>query len=130
MKRTSAPTLNLNPDTSEVLRELRASAETTEVFGFESGTCERIFRELTEPLLVNSGLNLLRLNQYRWYVQELAVLFRRKAGLDLAYCLEGTMRKWVGQGLESNTVQLLLCQIVERLQKMSEPSTPHAGKAG
>jgi len=114
-------TLALTRQTLALLDEIRDSAEPTEVYGFERGRCLQVFKDLTEPMIVGSGLVLLRVNQYRWFIRDLAELFRRKAGLDLAYCIEGTLRKWFELGLEPNTMQLLLREAFSRLKQMDEP---------
>jgi len=122
-------TLSLNQNTVSVLDEIRNSAEPTEVYGFERGRCLQVFKDLTEPMIVGSGLVLLRVNQYRWFIRDLAELCRRKAGLDLAYCIEGTLRKWFEQGLEPNTMQFLLCEAFSRLKQMDEPgSSPSSSR--
>jgi len=114
-------TLALTRETQAALDEIRDSAEPTEVYGFERERCLQVFKDLTEPMIVGSGLVPLRVNQYRWFIRDLAELFRRKAGLDLAYCIEGTLRKWFELGLEPNTMQFLLCEAISRLKQMAEP---------
>ena len=67
-------------------------------------------------LVEGAGLPVLQEMHYRWFLRELARLWRMRQGRDLAFHLELCIRKWVGLGLEPRTLQFLVCESYERLK--------------
>jgi hypothetical protein len=55
-----------------------------------------------------------RLETYRWAVRELGESLRLRAGSDLAFHLELTMRRWVDLGLDWDFLQTLVAALWQR----------------
>ncbi len=119
--------LVLLPEASTVLDEMRQSQEPTALFGLDPKLCDQTLRQITEPLLMAAGLPLTRIDHYRWFVREVGKFFRNKTCPELAFYLELCMRKWVNYGLETNTMQLLLCEIHKHLKQMQENTAEITG---
>jgi hypothetical protein len=64
----------------------------------------------------------------RWFLRELARLWRTRQGRDLAFHIELCLRKWKGLGLEPRTLQFLVCEAFERL-KSADLQTAKAAKS-
>ncbi len=107
--------VELNKDTVRTLDEIRAGADNP-LYGATPEAAERHFGRLIMPILEGSGLSGLHVMHYRWFLRELARLWRTRAGRDLAFHLEMCIRKWVCLGLEPNTVQFLVAEVYERLK--------------
>jgi hypothetical protein len=82
------------------LSRVRASPGPELVFGFEPAAADAKARSVIDPLIKDTGLPVARLNQYRWYLADLCRLMRMMSGPDLAYCMEFTIKKWQGFGLD------------------------------
>ena len=113
--------VTLSPDVVLVLEEIRAGAENA-LYGAAPAASEELFHRHVESLIEGAGLPVLQVIHYRWFLRELARLWRTRKGRDLAFHLELCIRKWVGLGLEPRTLQFLVCEAHERLkgQKISE----------
>jgi hypothetical protein len=107
--------VTLSPDTDRVLQEIRAGAENA-LYGAESVESEELFGKHVLSLVEGAGLPVLQVMHYRWFLRELARLWRTRKGRDLAFHLELCIRKWVGLGLETRTLQFLVCESHERLK--------------
>jgi hypothetical protein len=113
--------VTLNPDVVLVLEEIRTGAENA-LYGAAPAASEELFHRHVESLIEGAGLPVLQVIHYRWFLRELARLWRTRKGRDLAFHLELCIRKWVGLGLEPRTLQFLVCEAHERL-KAAEAST-------
>jgi hypothetical protein len=111
--------VTLSPETDRVLGEIRAGAENA-LYGAESVESEKLFHKHVASLVEGAGLPVLQEMHYRWYLRELARLWRTRTGRDLAFHLELCIRKWVGLGLEPKTLQFLVCEAHQRLKGKSE----------
>jgi hypothetical protein len=108
-------------DVSKVLDEIRAGAENA-LYGAGPDKAEELFAKHIVSLVEGAGLPVLQTMHYRWFLRELARLWRTRKSRDLAFHLELCIRKWVGLGLEPKTLQFLVCESYERL-KGREPFT-------
>jgi hypothetical protein len=104
-----------------LLSRVRASPNPEAVYGLEPAAAEAKAWSVINPLVEDTGLPVARLNQYRWYLAELCRLMRTRSGPDLAYCMEFTIRKWLGFGLEPNSVVVLASELFDRLRPQPEP---------
>jgi hypothetical protein len=107
--------VTLSPETDRVLGEIRAGAENA-LYGAESVESEKLFHKHVASLVEGAGLPVLQEMHYRWFLRELARLWRMRQGRDLAFHLELCIRKWVGLGLEPKTLQFLVCEAHDRLK--------------
>ena len=107
--------VTLSPDVALVLEEIRAGADNA-LYGAEPAAAEELFHRHVESLIEGAGLPVLQVIHYRWFLRELARLWRTRKGRDLAFHLELCIRKWVGLGLEPRTLQFLVCESYERLK--------------
>ena len=105
----------LTQDVSKVLDEIRAGAENA-LYGAGPDESEELFAKHVLSLVEGAGLPVLQTMHYRWFLRELARLWRTRTGRDLAFHLELCIRKWVGLGLEPRTLQFLVCESYERLK--------------
>ena len=107
--------VTLGQDVSKVLDEIRAGADNA-LYGAGPGEAEELFAKHVVSLVEGAGLPVLQTMHYRWFLRELARLWRTRTGRDLAFHLELCIRKWVGLGLEPKTLQFLVCEAHERLK--------------
>ncbi|MEO0085568.1 MAG: hypothetical protein ABIK37_02945 [candidate division WOR-3 bacterium] len=112
--------IRLGRDFLAALARIRA-AEENPLLGLPTDSAETLVRRLILPLLENSGLPRLAILHYSWFLRELARLWRSHPGPDLAFHLELAVRKWTSYGLEPNTLQLLVCQLLNRLESLPRP---------
>jgi len=101
---------------------IRQSKKKLPSFGLSRARSERLFRSFTDPLLHGAGLRPIVCDQYRWFTQELARLFRSLEGRDLAFYVEACLRKWQTMGLDTRTMQLLVTMLVERMSPAPRPA--------
>jgi hypothetical protein len=113
--------VTLSPDVVLVLEEIRTGAENA-LYGTGSAESEELFRKHVLSLVEGAGLPVLQVIHYRWFLRELARLWRTRKGRDLAFHLELTIRKWVNLGLEPRTLQFLVCEAHERLKGCQPPT--------
>jgi hypothetical protein len=116
--------LHINAETQTVLDGIRTGNEKSPLFGKEGTTAEAETNALVLPMLESSGMKRGDVLQYGWFLREVAKIYRTREGADLVFCIEMTLRKWLGFGLEPNTMQFLVCETWRRLK--AKP----AGKAG
>ena len=121
--------VTLSPDVDRVLGEIRAGAENA-LYGAGSVESEELFHKHVASLIEGAGLPVLQVIHYRWFLRELARLWRTRQGRDLAFHLELCIRKWVGLGLEPRTLQFLVCESYERLKGKFEVRTVGQGPLG
>ncbi|MBM3313836.1 hypothetical protein FJY70_04500 [candidate division WOR-3 bacterium] len=107
--------VELNRATAAVLDEIRAGAKNP-LYGTAPATASAELKRLVVPLLEGSGLPRLAIMHYGWFLREVALLWRSRTGRDLAFYLELCIRKWVGFGLEPNTLQFFVCELFQRLK--------------
>ena len=110
--------VTLTQDVTRVLDEIRAGAENA-LYGAGPDVSEELFAKHVVSLVEGAGLPVLQTMHYRWFLRELARLWRTRQGRDLAFHLELCIRKWVGLGLEARTLQFLVCESYERLKAQS-----------
>jgi len=110
--------VNLTQDVSRVLDEIRAGAENA-LYCAGPDVAGELFAKHIVSLIEGAGLPVLQTMHYRWFLRELARLWRTRTGRDLAFHLELCIRKWVGLGLEPRTLQFLVTEAHERLKAQS-----------
>ena len=115
--------VTLTQDVVRALDEIRAGAENA-LYGAESDKSQELFTKHVVSLVEGAGLPVLQTMHYRWFLRELARLWRTRTGRDLAFHLELCIRKWVGLGLEPRTLQFLVTEAHERLKGKFECRTP------
>ncbi len=103
--------MNLKPETRLALDEIRGTDAPSAVYGLEPAKAEALLRQLTEPMFEGASLPMAVVMQLRWFVLELAKVFRTRVGYALAFQLELVLRKWRDYGVEPNTLQLVLCEV-------------------
>jgi hypothetical protein len=111
----------LNQEMVQTLDQMRAGAENA-LYGASPAQAEELFKKHLASLIQGSGMPVLQVMHYQWFLRELARLWRTRKGRDLAFHLELCIRKWVGLGLEPRTLQFLICEAHQRL-KGREPFT-------
>jgi len=111
--------LKMSPDTNRVLEEIRNGAENA-LYGAAPAASEELFHKHVESLIEGAGLPNLQVIHYRWFLRDVARLWRTRQGRDLAFHLELCLRKWVNLGLEPRTLQFLVCEAHSRLKGKSE----------
>jgi hypothetical protein len=116
--------VTLGQDVTRVLDEIRAGAENA-LYGAGPDKAEELFAKHIVSLIEGAGMPVLQTMHYRWFLRELARLWRTRKSRDLAFHLELCIRKWVGLGLEPKTLQFLICESYERL-KASQPLTANS----
>jgi hypothetical protein len=114
----------LNHEMVETLDQIRAGAENA-LHGASPAQAEELFKKHLASMVVDSGMPVLQVMHYQWFLRELARLWRTRKGRDLAFHLELTIRKWVNLGLEPRTIQFLICEAHQRL-KASQPLTANS----
>jgi hypothetical protein len=107
--------VTLTQDVVRVLDEIRAGADNA-LYCAKPDVSEELFAKQVVSLVEGAGLPVLQTMHYRWYLRELARLWRTRTGRDLAFHLELCIRKWVGLGLEPRTLQFLVTEAHERLK--------------
>ena len=108
--RSSRRSVDVSP-LERVLDEIRAGAENA-LYGAGPDEAEELFAKHVASLVEGAGLPVLQTMHYRWFLRELARLWRTRKGRDLAFHLELCIRKWVGLGLEPKTLQFLVCEVL------------------
>ena len=107
--------VTLSPDVDRILQEIRTGTENA-LYGASSAESEELFAKHVLTLVEGAGLPVLQVMHYRWFLRELARLWRTRQGRDLAFHLELCIRKWVGLGLEPRTLQFLVSEAHQRLK--------------
>ena len=113
--------MKLSPDFNRVLEEIRDGAENA-LYGAVPAASEELFQRHVESLIEGAGLPSLQVIHYRWYLREIARLWRTRRDRDLAFHLELCIRKWVNLGLEPRTLQFLICEAHQRLKGCQPPT--------
>jgi hypothetical protein len=114
MENLSKP-MKLSPEVNRVLEEIRKGAENA-LYCAEPAAADKLFHEQVESLIEGAGPTSMQVIHYRWFLREVARLWRTRQGRDLAFHLELSLRKWRGLGLEPRTLQFLVCECHERLK--------------
>ncbi len=120
--------MKLSPETNRVLEEIRKGAENA-LYGAAPAEADRLFHKHVESLITGAGLPTMQVIHYRWFLRELARLWRTREGRDLAFHLELCLRKWKGLGLEPRTLQFLICEAHSRLKAEIAGTVPKTGTA-
>ncbi len=107
--------VELNRETSRMLDEIRSGADNA-LYGASPADAEKRIQSCILPLIEGAGLLNLQVIHYRWYLREMARLWRSRKGSDLAFHVELCIRKWVSLGLEPRTLQFLACETYQRLK--------------
>ena len=110
-----AKPISLKQETRAMLEDLRHTQDPTICYGLSPDDAQQLIKSITEPMFEGAALPLVILSEYRWYVRELGRLFRTKYGYALAFQLELVLRKWKTLGLESGSLQFLVCEIYRQL---------------
>jgi hypothetical protein len=114
----------LNHEMVQTLDQIRAGAENA-LYCASPAKADELFKKHLASLVLGSGMPVLQVMHYQWFLRELARLWRTRKGRDLAFHLELTIRKWVNLGLEPRTLQFLICEAHLRLKggDMTEPGS-------
>jgi len=125
----------LDEDMVKVLAHIRSSRRPNPLYGKDQALCDKCLKQITDALLCGAGLGMVTLNEYRWFVRELSRLLRDDRGTELGPHLELLILKWNNFGLESHTMQFLICEVFKRFRKMQTPEKllhglPENEKAG
>ena len=104
----------------ELISRVRVAASPEVIFGLEPRAAAARVQSVVGPMIEGAGLPVALLQEYRWYVAELCRMMRTMSGPDLAYCMERVIRKWLGFGLEPNTVVFLASELFDRLRAKPE----------
>jgi len=107
--------MKLSPETNRVPGEVRKGAEKA-LYGAAPAAADELFRKHVESLITGAGPPNIQVIHYRWFLREMARLWRTREGRDLAFHLELCLRKWKGLGLDPRTLQFLVCEAHERLK--------------
>ena len=113
--------LHLEKETRALLETIRHEDEPLFLYGMSPEQADLLMREVLDPILQGAALPTVLLNQFRWFARELAGLFRTRAGFDLSFNIELVLRKWLGFGMETHSMQLILCEAYRRLERMTPP---------
>jgi hypothetical protein len=105
----------LKQETRAMLEDLRHATDPTICYGLSPDAAQQLIKDITEPMLMGAALPLVILNEYRWFCRELGRLFRTRYGSALAFQLELVLRKWKALGLESHSMQYLVCEVYRQL---------------
>jgi hypothetical protein len=118
----------LNHEMVQTLDQIRAGADSA-LYGASPAQADELFKKHLASLIVGSGMPVLQVMHYQWFLRELARLWRTRKGRDLAFHLELTIRKWVSLGLEPRTLQFLICEAHQRLKgrNLSTKTSSHQG---
>ncbi|HUW30210.1 MAG TPA: hypothetical protein VM223_01220 [Planctomycetota bacterium] len=116
--------VELNRETTQALDEIRSGADNP-LYGTASAVAEEKIYHSVLPLIEGAGLPNHYVMHYRWFLREVARLWRTRQGRDLAFHLELCIRKWINLGLESRTLQFLVSEAHQRL-KASQPPTANS----
>jgi hypothetical protein len=119
--------VKLSPETNRTLEEIRTGPAST-LYGFGPAEAEEQFQKHLMSLVAGAGLPVLQVMHYGWFLRELARLWRTRQGRDLAFHLELSIRKWVSLGLESRTLQFLVCEAHSRLKSAKGEETAKDAK--
>jgi hypothetical protein len=111
--------MKLSPDTNRVLEEIRKGAENA-LYCAEPAAADKLFHEHVMSLVEGAGLPNTQVIHYRWFLREVARLWRTRQGRDLAFHIELSLRKWRNLGLDARIVQFLVCEAHSRLKGKSE----------
>ena len=84
--------VELNRETTQTLDQIRSGAENV-LYGTSSAEAETNLNRSVLPLIEGSGMPNLQVMHYRWFLRELARLWRTRNGRDLAFHLELCIRK-------------------------------------
>ncbi len=112
----------LSHATQALLKEIGRSQELFAPYGLEPDQAAALLASITEPMLEGAALPMVTIQQLRWYVRELARLFRTRYGYALAFQLELVLRKWAAYGLEPATIQTVLHEVADQLRLMGRSS--------
>jgi hypothetical protein len=121
--------VTLTQDVVRVLDEIRAGANNA-LYCAKPDVSEELFAKHIVSLVEGAGLPVLQTMHYRWFLRELARLWRTRTGRDLAFHLELCIRKWVGLGLEPRTLQFLVTEAHERLKGQTKSEVRNQNAEG
>jgi hypothetical protein len=107
--------LNLDRETTFVLAEIRA-AKPVALYGSTTEAAEERLARVILPILETTGLPPVDALQYRWFMRELARIWRTRTGNDLAFFLELCLRKWAGNGLHLRSLETLVREVHRSLK--------------
>jgi len=119
--------LHLRHETRELLERLRHAAVPLAVYGAEPAEADAVVRAITDPMFEGAALPATRILQFGWYVRELTRLLRTRTGGALVFQLEYLLRRWAAYGMEANSLQFVLAEVVTGLEQSQPAATPAGG---
>jgi hypothetical protein len=105
----------------KLLAGVEAAKRPNPLFGVDAKTAEQVVKGIVDPILCGAGLALVALNQYRWFARELSRLLREGHDRVLVLHLGALLDKWQRFGLNKSTLELLVCEVFEKLVRLQEP---------
>lgn len=119
MKKLNKP-LRLNPEMVQALDEIRHARRACLLHGLAADKAEAEVRRIALTMVEDANLSRIATMQYWWFLREITRLFRTRTGADLAWHIEAVMRKWLEYGLEQNTMQLLVGEVILKTRQETE----------
>ena len=113
---TFAKPVRMSPEMNRLLEALRSTDQPYPVYQQPAETVDEQVCAIGKSLVTDANLEFIKRNTYMWYVRELARLLRTRYGRDLAFHLELVMRKWQALGLAPSIMQIITCEIHNRLK--------------
>ncbi len=113
--------IELTPETRALLQELGRGQELFAPYGLDPDEAATELASITEPMLEDAALPIVTIQQLRWYVRDLARVFRVLNGFALAFRLGLLMRKWARFGLEPDLMGMVLAVVVNQLRLLAGP---------
>ncbi len=107
-----AKTKSLKRYFEAVLTELAEKPEDNPFALIEQSECENRCWQAVLPVINLLGLSLVRQNQCRWFIRELARLLRTNSPF-LSQHIRFCLKKWQNLGLEMELMQLLVCELYQ-----------------
>jgi hypothetical protein len=111
--------MELGPKAKAVLDRIRHTNKVLSIFEMPADLAEAAVWEIGKLALKDTPVPLVQQNGYRWYLRELSKLLRTKTEWDLALEIEICLRKWIGYSLSPELLQMLLCEVYDRIGAMT-----------
>lgn len=112
-----------------VLDAIRKSGMSAMILDADMDLAEQAVWETGKAVLDRVGVRMVQYQQYRWFLRSIAASMRAKSGWDLAYDIEGAMRKWIGYQLNQELLEALLCYCCHHVMPSLPEPGPHPKRA-
>lgn len=98
----------LDSQTRRLFECLRKEKPANRAFGLPVEVAQALAVAVVARIAESSGLARVLKHELRWFAEDVGRALSSGRDEDLAFELEGVLRKWLDMGLEKNTVQLLM----------------------